>query len=173
MTEVCISPPQTMMELYKILPEGTRVQLINNKLIMSPAPLYVHFSIEKAIFRQLDLFVEKHKLGEVVFAPVDVYLDNENVYQPDIFFISNERKGIIKKDGIHGAPDLVIEILSPSNKRDDTVKKKEVYQKAGVKEYWYLDPETKTATGFLHSFVVTRNLTGEIIFNILDLTVKF
>jgi|tagenome__1003787_1003787.scaffolds.fasta_scaffold20478414_1 Uma2 family endonuclease len=137
-----IYPPRTMLEVYKALPEGTRVQLINDQLIMSPAPLVVHADIIKQIFVQLYAFVEKeNKLGKVYVAPVDVYLNEKNVYQPDIIFISNERKEIIHEDAIYGAPDLVIEVLSPANKKYDKGKKKDVYLQSGVKEYWIIEPE--------------------------------
>jgi Uma2 family endonuclease len=143
-----VHPPRTMLEVYKSLPEGTRVQLINDQIIMSPAPLFKHADIIAQVFRQLDSFVYKNKSGKVVVAPVDVYLDDKNVYQPDIIFISEESKEKIEEDGIHGAPDLVIEVLSPGNKKYDKGKKKDVYLQSGVKEYWIIDPENLECAGY-------------------------
>ena len=143
-----IHPPRTMLEVYKSLPEGTRVQLINDQLIMSPAPLITHADIIMLILRQLDSFVLKNNMGKVFVAPVDVYLDEKNVYQPDIIFINNERREIIHEDAIYGAPDLVIEVLSPGNKKYDKGKKKDVYLQSGVKEYWMIEPENFECAGY-------------------------
>jgi Uma2 family endonuclease len=83
-------------------------------------------------------------MGKIFYAPCDVYLDNENVLQPDILFIAKERLNIIGEKNIQGAPDLVIEILSESSAYRDMVKKKKLYAQFGVKEYWIIDPEEKT-----------------------------
>jgi Uma2 family endonuclease len=95
-------------------------------------------------------FVTEKNLGEIFFASFDVFLDDKtNVVQPDILFISKENNKIIDEEGtVHGVPDLIIEILSPGNKTHDTVKKKELYEKFGVKEYWIVDPETKKSIGY-------------------------
>lgn len=138
------------VEDYKLLAEGDPHQLINGELIAlnEPAPAYGHQGIAAEIFYQIMKFLKKNPIGEVRFAPVDIYLDDDNVLQPDIIYISNERKHIIKKDGLHGAPDLIIEILSPSTAHYDTQIKKDIYEKHGVREYWIINPETKEATGF-------------------------
>lgn len=78
--------------------------------------------------------------GIVVVAPMDVYLDEDNVFQPDIIYISNENTAIIKPTKIDGAPDLVAEILSPSTSTNDKIRKKTQYERFGVKEYWIIDP---------------------------------
>jgi Uma2 family endonuclease len=80
--------------------------------------------------------------GEVFCAPVDIFLNKKNPYQLDIIFITQERKDLIEKKGIFGAPDLVVEILS-EDRNYDLVKKKSVYEQSGVKECWVEDPETK------------------------------
>src|SRR5699024_7877380 len=79
----------------------------------------------------------------------DVYLGERNAFQPDIVFISNERLSLIQEDGLHGAPDLVIEILSPSTAKYDLEEKKEVYERFGVKEYWTVEPVTRSVQGWL------------------------
>jgi Uma2 family endonuclease len=141
------TPPRTILEVFESLPEGTLAQVINNKLVMSPAPTSEHQRVLKKIFLQLNAFVESHHLGEVLFAPVDVYLDTENVYQPDIVFISNEQMHILQ-DSIHGAPDLIVEILSPGSQRLDKKDKKTVYERNAVKEYWIVDPVSKKVLGY-------------------------
>lgn len=126
---------------YKFLPEGAPYQLIEGELIMTPAPNPRHQIILGRIFRGLSDFVEQREAGIVLLSPLDVYLDDENAFQPDVIFIATERMETIKKDGIYGAPDLVIEILSPSTAHYDSREKFRVYERSGVQEYWIVDPE--------------------------------
>lgn len=146
--ETAIQPPRTMMEVFNSLPEGTRIQLIENNLVMSPAPLDRHQLIISEIFPDFAIHIKKSKLGTCRVAPYDVYLDEENVFQPDIIFISVERMPLIRKDGLHGAPDLIVEILSPSTAKFDLQDKKDIYERSGVKEYWIIDPEDNSTTGY-------------------------
>jgi Uma2 family endonuclease len=143
------NPPRTTMEVFKMLPEGTRCELINGIIYMSPAPTTKHQGTVVKLIGQFYNFINKSKIGEVLIGPVDVYLDNKkNAFQPDIVFISTENSSIIKEAGIYGAPDLVIEVLSPGTENFDLTKKKKVYEKSGVKEYWVIDTQTKICTGF-------------------------
>ena len=112
-----IQPPKTALEAFEILPEGTLCQLIDNKIIMSPSPEYEHQSLSRVIEREIENFVLNNKLGEILHAPLDVYFDEQNVYQPDILFISKENSSIIKDGKIKGAPDLIIEILSSATQK--------------------------------------------------------
>ncbi len=173
--ETGVKPPRTGIEAFKLMPEGTFCQLIDNALIMSPAPLVQHARIQSLIFSQLFNYVTQSQLGEAFVAPVDVYLDEKNVYQPDIFFISDEQKHLIKKNGVYCAPDLVVEILS-ADRNYDLVLKKGVYERAGVKEYWVVDPETKWCEGFVLTqgiFNSVGNSTGECNIRLFDLEVRF
>jgi Uma2 family endonuclease len=135
---------------YQKLPESEPCQLIGGELIMSPAPTLYHQQIIGNIFSALREYVIQKKLGKIFFSPVDVYLDNENIFQPDIVFISTERSSILDEQKINGAPDVVIEILSPSTAYYDLKKKKEIYEKYGVKEYWIVDPMEKTIDLLVH-----------------------
>ena len=121
--------------------DGIRKEIIEGELFMSPAPAMKHQSISKKIFRILDDYITKNNLGEVWYAPCDVIFSNINVMQPDILFISNENYKILTALYIKGAPDLIIEILSPSTIENDRIYKKLVYEKFGVKEYWIVDPQ--------------------------------
>lgn len=147
-TAVMTKPPRTMMEAFKSLPEGTHVQLIENNLVMSPAPKFIHQRIIMNIIAGLQPFVKSNMLGQVVVAPVDVYLGAKNAFQPDIIFISKERQSIIEEDGLHGAPDLVIEILSPRTAKYDLEEKKDIYERFGVKEYWIVEPASRSVNGY-------------------------
>ena len=115
---------------------------------MSPSPAFAHFSIAKTIFLQLNEVVTANNLGEAIYAPVDVYLGDKNAVQPDVFFISNANKHFIKKDGVYGAPDIIVEILSPSNKNTDLIKKKAVYEQFGVQEYFIVEPADKSVLSY-------------------------
>src|SRR3989338_8169235 len=98
---------------YEKLPEGAPYQLIGGELIMTPSPVPYHQIISRNIGFELLKVNEQKKLGEVIFAPMDVYLSETETYQPDIIFISKDRLNIIGEKKIEAAPDLVIEILSP------------------------------------------------------------
>ena len=133
---------------YKKLPEGSPYQLIEGELVMSPVPKPIHQIVSGNLFEALRKFLKDK--GILLYAPVDVYLDEENAFQPDLLFISEERKDILKEDGVYGAPDLVVEILSPSTAYYDLRKKKEVYERTGVKEYWIVDPEMKSVEVYVN-----------------------
>jgi len=128
---------------YRELGEGASYELIEGSLVKEPSPLYEHQRSLMKLSNLIYNFVEQNDLGEVLVAPMDVYLDNENVFQPDILFIAKENLSLIEKDGIHGAPDLVIEILSPSNKNNDLIIKFRNYERHGVREYFIVDPGSK------------------------------
>jgi len=134
---------QYTYEDYEKLPEGAPYHLIGGELIMTPAPVPYHQIILRRIGFELLKFNEQKNLGEIIFAPIDVYLSETETYQPDIIFISNEKINIIGEKKIESAPDLVIEILSESTAYYDLKHKKRVYEKTGVKEYWIVDPMEK------------------------------
>lgn len=98
---------------YCLLPEGASYQLIGGKLVMTPAPNTYHQAISMRLIEKLLLFLAGKNLGLIFSAPIDVYLDEKETYQPDIIFVAQSRLNIIEKDKINGAPDLVVEILSP------------------------------------------------------------
>mgnify|MGYP001611682577 CR=1 FL=1 len=134
---------------YVELPEGAPYQLIEGDLVMTPSPSPYHQRISKRIELALCAFAEEdHALGEVLDAPIDICLGETEVYQPDIIFISNERRSIIGEKNVEGPPDLVIEILSPSTAYYDLKQKKTVYARSGVKEYWIVDPMEKSIEVF-------------------------
>ena len=142
------TPPRTLLEVYKSLPEGTRIQLIEDNLVMSPAPLDRHQRVLVELCMLIRTFVKEHELGEVRIAPYDVYLDAKNAFQPDLVFIAKENVHLIQEDGLHVTPDLVLEVLSPSNLNYDMTSKKDVYERNGVKEYWMVDPKTNNTIGY-------------------------
>lgn len=131
-------------EDYALLPEGAPYQLIGGKFVMTPAPSTYHQSISMRLELKLATFVLEKDLGMVYDAPIDVYLGEKDTYQPDIIFIAKDRLHIIEPEKIKGAPDLVIEILSPSTAYYDLKVKFKVYAKQRVKEYWIVDPNDQS-----------------------------
>lgn len=144
-------------EDYFNLPEGSPYQLIEGELVMTPSPITPHQAVSRNMEMAIYSHVKKHNLGFVYYAPIDVYLDESNAYQPDIIYISGKNKGIIKRKGIDGAPDLVIEILSPSTAYYDMNLKKDVYEKSGVLEYIIVDSNYKTIDVYLNNVFFDRS----------------
>lgn len=127
---------------YLQLPDDRkRYQVIEGELHMVPAPSPHHQDILGKLFIFLRTFVKGEGLGKVYQAPCDVVLSNEDIVQPDIFFISKEREHIITERNIQGAPELIVEILSSSTAKLDKSLKTRLYEEFGVKEYWLVDPE--------------------------------
>lgn len=129
---------------YRHLPDdGKQYQIIEGELYMTPAPTTEHQRISINLSSILHGYVSEHQLGKVFHAPVDVVLSMTDVVQPDILFVAKERQNIITRKNIVSAPDLVIKILSESTVPIDRKRKKELYLRHGVKEYWIVNPETR------------------------------
>ena len=176
MTQTLIHPPKTMLEVWENLPEGTLCQLINNKLIMSPAPNILHQVVAGEIYVEISLFLRKDHIGKVLIAPTDVHLSKENILQPDLLFIKNENLYKIKEYGLSGAPDLVIEILSPSTSQLDYEDKKSSYERFGVPEYFIVDPYSKKVDSFFlknKKYETQKTIIGKINSKILGIKISF
>ena len=123
-----------------------RYDIVDGEMIMAPAPTRAHQAILRRLAVEVDRFVAEHELGEMWFAPLDVVVQEAplRVRQPDLMFVSNENSEILG-DLIHGGPDLVAEILSPSNSRSAIESKLSDYAQIGVRECWLISPEARTA----------------------------
>ncbi len=131
---------------YELLEESPQGQLIDGKLVMPPSLSLNHQFVNGKLFMSISQHLEKNSLGGLcLFYPIDVVLDEKNTFQPDLIYISNERKIELHYDRIIGAPDLIIEILSPSTAYYDLKQKKDFYERFGVKEYLIVDPIKKDA----------------------------
>lgn len=121
-------------------------ELINGELVRKQSPTLGHQLVSSEIEFQLMAFSKKTNSGKVLHAPMDVVLDDNNAYHPDIFFVKKERYFIFddKEKVVIGAPDLVIEILSKSTAAEDKGSKKDNYELHGVREYWLVDPVRKS-----------------------------
>lgn len=125
---------------YAALPEGAPYELIRGELVMTASASVLHQRIIRRLLRLLDEHVSTRDLGEVFVSPIDVHLTDEDTPQPDLAYVARERLGIVGEQAIEGAPDLVVEVLSPSTAYYDLRTKKHLYAEAGVAEYWIVDP---------------------------------
>lgn len=176
MPETLIHPPRTILEVWESLPEGTLCQIINDKLVMSPAPIILHQIVLNEINFGILNFLKKHSIGKVLIAPVDVHFSSQNILQPDILFIKNENLSRIKTKGLYGAPDVIIEILSPSTSSFDNDDKKMIYERFDVQEYFIVDPNSKLVNAFYlidGQYKEQTNSKGKIKSVVLNTEIKF
>ena len=134
----------TYEDYCRIPEDGKRYEVIRGVLHVSPAPGYRHQRIVMDLSTMLNHFVKSRRLGEVLAAPMDVMLPGlTSPIQPDILFVSLGRAQVVKETHILGAPDLVIEVLSPSNSRAELRMRLEVFAEGGIDECWVVDPEAR------------------------------
>ena len=151
---------------FQTLPRdgSKRFELIEGEVFMTPSPNTKHQMAAGNLHFALRRFIDDHDLGRVFFAPYDIVFSRWTALEPDLLFIRKERLSIITDANVQGAPDLVIEILSPSNKAYDRKTKHRVYEKAGVPEIWYFDPENDSGEilnlGADGCYLVTAKLSG-------------
>jgi len=138
-----------------------RVEFIDGEIVMTPASVPLHQSISGNLYRVLDRYIYGNKLGRLFYAPIDVELrPTSRILEPDIIFIAQDRiPELVGEKRITGAPDLVIEILSPATARADRHVKLPLYAESGVAEYWIIDPDSR-AVEQLRSIRWTGRLTG-------------
>jgi Uma2 family endonuclease len=139
--------PLTYDDLVALPDDGKRYELIGGEVFELPSPSVLHQLALLALVRLLTDFVLPRRLGLILFAPLDVRFDPRNTVQPDIIFLSREKRHLMRKGdfkAIDGAPDLLIEILSPSNRGHDFIKKAALYATFGVREYWIVDADAES-----------------------------
>ncbi len=126
---------------YRLLPEdGPNCELIEGEFLMTPAPTVTHQTLLGRLFAAIFNFLATLPIGTVLFAPTDVVLSEITVVQPDLLFVARDHSDRIAEDGVHGPPDLVIEILSSGSRHRDEVTKPRLYAQYGIPEYWIVDP---------------------------------
>jgi Uma2 family endonuclease len=143
-----IKQTKTVKEQTESYGNFDRYEIIDHiRYDLKPSPTVNH---QKLVFHLAQaLYHTCHPNGVILVAPIDVYLDEGNIFQPDLIFISNENEQIIKEARIEGTPDLVAEILSPSTSINDKIRKKAQYERFGIKEYWLVDPIYLTVDKFV------------------------
>jgi len=131
---------------------------------VTPSPDTRHQTIVGALHLLVASFLQRRGIGRIFLAPFDVVLSDLDVVEPDLVYVSAERASIVTAKNVQGAPDLVIEVLSPSTRRTDEVTKRKLYDRVGVREYWIVDPELETIKvhrrsdhGFTRAAELTRD----------------
>ena len=138
--------PQTSIKLtwedYAAIPDdGRRHEIIDGEHYVNPAPIVYHQKVLMNLLLALGPHVRANALGQILPSPIDVILSEHDIIQPDIVFVQAARAQIVEYKNIQGPPDLVIEVLSESNRRYDVRTKYELYERTGVGEYWIIDPD--------------------------------
>jgi Uma2 family endonuclease len=131
-------------DIWETPEDGNRYEVIDGELYVTPPPVEQHQNAAGGLYFILRQHIGTHQLGKLYFAPLGVLLPGaRSGVQPDLVYVSNDHKDIIVPRGIEGAPDLVVEILSPSTRDRDKGIKMRAYAAGGVPHYWILDPETQ------------------------------
>ena len=126
--------------------DDERYELLSGALVRFPSSREIHQYILGRLFLRLGAFIYGRNLGKVYCSPFDVVLSDTDVVQPDLLFVSSGRESIITPENIQGAPDLVVEILSPATAARDRTLKLDLYARHGVQEYWIVDPDARAIT---------------------------
>jgi Uma2 family endonuclease len=132
-------------EQFRELPyDGKRYELVHGEVHATPSPATRHQFVLQNLFESLVPHIHKNRLGELCIAPLDVRLGEETVLQPDLIYICNARAEIIRENWVEGAPDLAVEVLSPSTAGHDRATKLPIFAESRVPEVWFIDPKAKT-----------------------------
>ena len=123
--------------------DGNRYEIIDEQLVVTPAPGRRHQRISADLLTACNIFVREHGLGEVYAAPFDVLFGEGEYVEPDLLFVGRDRLDVLSDRGVEGAPDLVAEIVSLSTADRDRGPKFNLYRRHGVREYWIVDPEER------------------------------
>ena len=144
--------------------DGKRHEIIDGEHYVTPSPNTKHQAVSMTLASLLWSFLRQHPIGAVFAAPFDVVFSNLDVVEPDILYISRERAGVLTDKHVRGAPDLVVEILSPGTRKTDETTKRKLYGRSDVREYWVVDPE-------LEAIKIYRR-TGEGFERVAELSVE-
>jgi Uma2 family endonuclease len=131
----------TYADLLAMPADGKRHELIAGEHYVTPSPTLRHQLVLGHLYRDLSAFVEANGLGQVFFAPLDVVFSDFDVVEPDLLFVGRKRQERLDRACVRGAPDLVVEVLSPTTRRIDATAKLRLFERSGVAEYWMIDPD--------------------------------
>lgn len=134
----------TYEDLVALPTDRYRHELLAGELVLTPAPSPRHQAVLSNLHRVVDAHVRRRELGLVLFAPVDVYFDETTVLQPDLVFVARRHLARVGEVRIEGPPDLVVEVVSQGTRALDTERKRAVYERFRVPQYWVLDPFART-----------------------------
>jgi Uma2 family endonuclease len=131
----------TVEDVRAMPDDGRRYETIAGELFVTPAPSPRHQTVLGRLHLILGAYVERHALGRLWFAPLDVVLGPMTLVEPDMLFVHRDRLDIVTARDVAGAPDLVVEVLSPGTARTDRGRKRALYQDERIGEYWVVDAE--------------------------------
>lgn len=133
-------------------------ELLDGEVVVRGAPALKHATVVARLLRRLGHHSEVGDLGMVWTSPCGVVFGDGTYVLPDVFFVSKDRLGIVTEDDVRGAPDLIVEVLSPGTRGTDMVRKRDLYDRFGVPEYWLVDPDAGSVT------VLRRDDSGRLAF---------
>lgn len=137
----------TYDDLLLLPDDGMRHELIDGEHYVTPAPNLSHQSVVVNVTAILCAYLEEHPIGDIFCAPTDVVFDPTNVVEPDVLYFSHDRgKAIFQEQHLTGAPELAVEVASPSTRSRDQTLKFALYERRGVVEYWFIEPDLQTVT---------------------------
>jgi Uma2 family endonuclease len=142
--------------------DGRRHEIIGGEHVVTPSPNTRHQTISLNLTVAIRNYLVHHPSGAVFAAPFDVVLSDRDVVEPDLMYISRERAGVLTEQHVRGAPDLVVEILSPGTRKTDEITKRKLYERYGVAEYWVVDPELESIKIYRHADEHTFTRAAEL-----------
>ena len=154
----------TYEDLQYFPDDGKRREIIDGEPYVTPSPNTKHQTVALSLAGALWSYLDENRIGRVFIAPFDTVLSDFDVVQPDLLYISRERRGVLTDKNVRGAPDLVVEILSPTTRRTDEKIKRRLYERFAVAEYWVVDPD-------LDSITIYRR-TGDALARVAELTTE-
>jgi Uma2 family endonuclease len=150
-TECAMSRPLLKLrysDLVALPDDGKRHELIDGEHYVSASPYERHQRVSGNVNFLIAGFVRPRRLGKLYYAPLDVFLSEHDIVVPDLVYVRRERLGILEERFLRGAPDLAVEVLSPSTRQRDLRVKRLAYRKFGFGEYWIIDPVAETIAVF-------------------------
>jgi Uma2 family endonuclease len=134
----------TYADYCRIPADGKRHEILGGRHFVNPAPDLYHQTVAARLLYELMRRIEKRGRGRVLTAPIDVHIEPGSIVQPDLVVVATRHASILGPEKLRGAPDLLVEILSPSTQQHDRERKRALYERAGVREFWLVDPKART-----------------------------
>lgn len=155
-------------EDYAHLPnDGRRYELYEGRLVVTPAPTPKHQLVLGNLYQVLRRHIDAGRLGQLLFAPIDLILNPSTVLQPDLIYLRSDRLGLVTDRGVEGPPDLIVEVLSPATERYDRQAKMQIYATAWVVNYWLVDPDRRNLEAYElveEGYQQVASLQGQAVF---------
>lgn len=138
----------TYQDYCELPDDRIHYEIHEGELWMTPAPTPGHQDVLGNLYDSLRHHIRERGLGKLYFAPIDCLFSDTTITQPDLVYLAPDRLALITERGIEGAPTLVVEVLSPSTRRTDRLRKFQLYAQFGVAHYWIVDPALRTIDAF-------------------------